>query len=132
MTHAYGLVEFGHLHDGDQLLITAAPSSVGLAAIQIANALGAKSIATTRNSAKGKALRDAGAHQVVNTGSDEWIEHVREITVGKGVDLAFDPVAGPVSTRSLRSFARKELFLSTTHSLPSRHRCRCSLLWTRT
>jgi NADPH:quinone reductase-like Zn-dependent oxidoreductase len=32
---------------------------------------------------------------VVNTGSDKWIEHVREITAGKGVDLAFDPVAGP-------------------------------------
>ena len=92
---AYGLVEFGHLHEGDQVLIMAASSSVGLAAIQIANALGAKSIATTRNPTKEKALRDAGAHQVVNTGSDKWIEHVREITVGKGVDLAFDPVAGP-------------------------------------
>ena len=92
---AYGLVEFGHLHEGDQVLITAAASSVGLAAIQIANALGAKSIATTRNPAKQKALRDAGAHQVVNTGSDKWIEHVREITVGKGVDMAFDPVAAP-------------------------------------
>ncbi|HEY5706457.1 MAG TPA: zinc-dependent alcohol dehydrogenase family protein [Terrimicrobiaceae bacterium] len=91
---AYGLVEFGHLHEGDQLLITAAASSVGLAAIQIANALGAKPIATTRNPAKEKALRDAGAYQVVNTGSGKWIEHVREITVGKGVDLAFDPVAG--------------------------------------
>lgn len=91
---AYGLVEFGHLHEGDQLLVTAAASSVGLAAIQIANALGAKPIATTRNRAKEKALRDVGAHQVVNTGSDKWIEHVREITVGKGVDLAFDPVAG--------------------------------------
>jgi NADPH2:quinone reductase len=92
---AYGLVEFGHLHEGDQLLITAAASSVGLAAIQIANALGAKPIATTRNPTKEKALRDAGAHRVVNTGSDKWIEYVREITVGKGVDLAFDPVAGP-------------------------------------
>jgi NADPH2:quinone reductase len=92
---AYGLVEFGHLHEGDHVLIMAASSSVGLAAIQIANALGAKSIATTRNPAKENALRDAGAHQVVNTGSDKWIEHVREITVGKGVDLAFDPVAGP-------------------------------------
>jgi NADPH:quinone reductase-like Zn-dependent oxidoreductase len=32
---------------------------------------------------------------LINTGSDKWIEHVREITAGKGVDLASDPVAGP-------------------------------------
>jgi len=92
---AYGLVEFGHLSEGDQVLITAAASSVGLAAIQIANAFGAKAIATTRNPAKEKALSEAGAHQVVNTRSDAWIEQVREMTEGKGVDLAFDPVAGP-------------------------------------
>jgi NADPH:quinone reductase len=92
---AYGLVEFGHLHEGDQLLVTAAASSVGLAAIQIASALGAKSIATTRNPSKEKALRDAGADHVVNTGSDKWIGRVQEITAGKGVDIAFDPVAGP-------------------------------------
>jgi NADPH:quinone reductase-like Zn-dependent oxidoreductase len=92
---AYGLVEFGRLHEGDHLLITAAASSVGLAAIQIANALGAKPIATTRNLSKESTLRDAGAHHVVNTASDRWIEHVREITGEKGIDLAFDPVAGP-------------------------------------
>jgi NADPH:quinone reductase-like Zn-dependent oxidoreductase len=57
---AYGLVEFGRLGEGDQLLITAAASSVGLAAIQIANALGAKPIATTRNPAKEQALSSAG------------------------------------------------------------------------
>jgi NADPH2:quinone reductase len=104
---AYGLVEFGHLDKGNQVLITAAASSVGLAAIQIANTLGAKSIATTRSPAKEKALRDAGAHHVVNTGSDKWIEHVREITAGKGVDLAFDPVAGP-SLEQIAQIVREE------------------------
>jgi NADPH2:quinone reductase len=91
---AYGLVEFGRLGEGDQLLITAAASSVGLAAIQIANALGAKPIATTRNPAKEQTLSSAGAYQVVNTRSDTWTEKIGEITQGKGVDLAFDPVAG--------------------------------------
>jgi NADPH2:quinone reductase len=91
---AYGLVEFGRLGEGDQLLITAAASSVGLAAIQIANALGAKPIATTRNPAKEQALSSAGAYQVVNTRSDTWTEKIGEITKGKGIDLAFDPVAG--------------------------------------
>ena len=72
-----GEVRIGHLDEGDQVIITAAASSVGLAAIQIANTLGGKSIATTRSPAKEKALRDAGAHHVVNTGSDKWIEHVQ-------------------------------------------------------
>jgi NADPH:quinone reductase-like Zn-dependent oxidoreductase len=49
---AYGVVEFGGLKEGQHLLITAAASSVGLAAIQIAKAVGAISIATTRNKAK--------------------------------------------------------------------------------
>ena len=87
-------MEFGRLGEGDQLLITAAASSVGLAAIQIANALGAKPIATTRNPAKEQTLSSAGAYQVVNTRSDTWTEKIGEITQGKGVDLAFDPVAG--------------------------------------
>ena len=82
---AYGLVEFGRLGEGDQLLITAAASSVGLAAIQIANALGAKPIATTRNPAKEQTLSSAGAYQVVNTRSDTWTEKIGEITQGKGL-----------------------------------------------
>jgi NADPH2:quinone reductase len=92
---AYGLIEFGKMQQGDHVLITAAASSVGLAAIQLANAVGAVPIATTRNKAKENSLRDAGAKFVVNTKTDGWVEKVREITSGKGVDLAFDPVAGP-------------------------------------
>jgi NADPH:quinone reductase-like Zn-dependent oxidoreductase len=61
----------------------------------LANAVGAIPIATTRNKGKKKSLQDAGAKFVVNTKTDGWVEKVREITSGKGVDLAFDPVAGP-------------------------------------
>ena len=91
----YCLIEFGKMQQGNHVLITAAASSVGLAAIQLANAVGAISIATTRNKAKENPLREAGAKFVVNTKVDGWVEKVREITSGKGVDLAFDPVAGP-------------------------------------
>jgi NADPH:quinone reductase-like Zn-dependent oxidoreductase len=91
---AYGLIEFGKMQQGNYVLITAAASSVGLAAIQLANAVGAIPIATTRNKGKEKSLQDA-AKFVVNTKTDGWLEKVREITSGKGVDLAFDPVAGP-------------------------------------
>jgi len=68
---------------------------VGLAAIQMANAVGAVPIATTRNPNKEAALQDAGAAFVVNTKNNKWPERVREITSGRGVDLAFDPVVGP-------------------------------------
>jgi NADPH:quinone reductase len=92
---AYGVVEFGGLKEGQHLLVTAAASSVGLAAIQTAKAVGAISIATTRNKAKATALSDAGADFVVNTRSEDLIQRVHEITNGKGFALAFDPVAGP-------------------------------------
>ena len=92
---AYGLIAFGKMREGHHVLITAAASSVGLAAIQLANAVGAIPIATTRNKAKEVSLANAGAKFVVNTKTEGWVEKVREITSGRGVDLAFDPVAGP-------------------------------------
>jgi NADPH:quinone reductase len=92
---AYGVVEFGRLKKNHYLLITAAASSVGLAAIQIAKSLGAISIATTRNKAKSDALSDAGADFIINTKSEDLIKRVEEITDGKGFAVAFDPVAGP-------------------------------------
>jgi NADPH:quinone reductase-like Zn-dependent oxidoreductase len=92
---AYGIIEFGGLKKGQHLLVTAAASSVGLAAIQIAKFVGATSIATTRNQGKAAALRDAGADFVINTGSEDLVERVEKITAGKGFALAFDPIAGP-------------------------------------
>jgi len=92
---AFGLIEFGKMDQGTHVLITAAASSVGLAAIQLANAVGAIPIATTRNKAKETALLNSGAKHVVNTSSENWVSKVRDITAGNGVDLVFDPVAGP-------------------------------------
>ncbi len=101
---AYGLIEFGGMHEGDHVLITAAASSVGIAAIQMANAVGAVPIATTRNPSKEQQLQDAGAKFVVNTKSEgDWSQRVRELTDGKGVDLAFDPVVGPELERVAQS-----------------------------
>lgn len=92
---AYGVIEFGGLKKGQYLLVTAAASSVGLAAIQIAKFVGATSIATTRNQAKAAALTEAGADFVINTGSEDLVQRVEQITGGKGFALAFDPIAGP-------------------------------------
>jgi NADPH:quinone reductase-like Zn-dependent oxidoreductase len=92
---AYGaLVHFGKLAQGDFVLITAASSSVGLAAIEIARAEGAISIATTRTSAKKAELLALGADHVIATQEEDLVARVMEITAGKGARIVFDPVAG--------------------------------------
>ncbi|WP_026873962.1 zinc-dependent alcohol dehydrogenase family protein [Inquilinus limosus] len=93
---AYGaLVEVAGLRNGDAVLITAASSSVGLAAIQIANRIGAISIAATRSAAKAAALRDAGAAHVIVTDEEDLAARAKAITGGAGVRTVFDPVGGP-------------------------------------
>jgi NADPH:quinone reductase-like Zn-dependent oxidoreductase len=93
---AYGaMVEYGHLKAGEAVIITAASSSVGIAAIQLANRLGAIAIATTRTAAKREALLAAGAAHVVVTDEQDLVAEVMRITDGKGAQLAVDPIAGP-------------------------------------
>jgi len=93
---AFGaLVEFGRLQKNAHVLITAASSSVGLAAIQIAKSVGAQVIAATRGAEKKSFLMDAGADYVIATNVDDLVESVMALTSGKGVGLVFDPVAGP-------------------------------------
>ena len=93
---AYGaLVTFGNVKHGDYVVITAASSSVGLAAIQIVNEEGGIPIAATRRSIKRDALLALGAAHVVATEEEEIGQKVNEITGGKGARLIFDPVGGP-------------------------------------
>lgn len=92
---AYGaLVQLGGLSAGDAVIITAASSSVGLAAIQIARSLGATPIAATRSAAKREALLTAGAAHVIVTESEDLATEVMRITGKKGARLGFDPVCG--------------------------------------
>ena len=92
---AYGaLVEYGQIKSGDFVLITAASSSVGSAAIQITKAQGATAIATTRGESKKQTLLDNGADYVVVTDDEDLPTRVMEITNGQGANLIFDPVAG--------------------------------------
>ncbi|MCH7684495.1 MAG: zinc-dependent alcohol dehydrogenase family protein [Gemmatimonadetes bacterium] len=94
---AFGaLIDIGQLKEGDAVVITAASSSVGLAAIQITKAAGALAIATTRGAEKKQFLLDAGADHVIVTNEDDLAETVMAITVGKGANLVFDAVGGPL------------------------------------
>ena len=92
---AYGaLIHYGKLTKGDFVLITAASSSVGIAAIEIAKAEGAISIATTRTAKKKAVLLEAGADHVIVTDEEDLVVRVNEITGGKGARIVFDPIAG--------------------------------------
>lgn len=93
---AYGaLVDIAGLGRDDVVIIPAASSSVGLAAIQIARMVGATAVATTRSGKKADALREAGAHHVIATERDDLVAEVNRITGGAGARVIFDPVAGP-------------------------------------
>jgi NADPH:quinone reductase-like Zn-dependent oxidoreductase len=92
---AYGaLVPFGKVAAGDFVVITAASSSVGLAAIQIVKAQAGISIATTRTSAKKDRLIALGADHVIVTEEEDLVARVQSITGGKGARVVFDPVGG--------------------------------------
>ncbi len=92
---AYGaLVMYGKLGPGDFVLITAASSSVGLAAIEMVRVQGAVSIATTRTAVKKAELLAAGANHVIVTEEEDLVARVMEITGGKGARVVFDPVGG--------------------------------------
>src|SRR6516164_866903 len=104
---AYGaLIDIAGLTKGDSIVIPAASSSVGLAAIQIANKVGAVPIALTRGSSKRQALVDAGAAHVIATDEQDLVKEVLAITGGKGARMVFDPVGGPTFAMLLQATAR--------------------------
>jgi NADPH:quinone reductase-like Zn-dependent oxidoreductase len=93
---AYGALIFdARVKAGDFVIIPAASSSVGLAAIQIANHAGATPIALTRTSEKKTRLHEAGAAPVIATREQDMVAEVMRITNGNGARVAFDPVGGP-------------------------------------
>jgi NADPH:quinone reductase-like Zn-dependent oxidoreductase len=109
-----GLLLDGGLRERQTVVITAASSSVGIAAIQVANAIGAVPVAVTTSQAKAAALRNAGArHVFVMTAdrpdikaSSDYLDFIRDLTGGKGSDLVFDAVAGPGINELIKGSAR--------------------------
>ena len=94
-----GLIEVGGVKADDIVLITAASSSVGLAAIQIAKMTGARAIAVTRGEDKRQFLLDAGADHIIVTEEQDLVDAVMEVSNGHGIDLVFDPIGGPMLQR---------------------------------
>lgn len=94
---AYGaLIDIAQLKQGQNILITAASSSVGVAAIHLAKRLGAVVIASTRGSSKKQFLLNQGADHVIQTDAEDLVAETLAITEGHGVELIFDPIGGPL------------------------------------
>ena len=93
---AYGaLIDIAKVDRGDVVVITAASSSVGLAAIQIARMVGATPIAVTRTEAKRQALLEAGAAHVIASAEEDLGRRLTDIAGPNGVRVVFDPIGGP-------------------------------------
>lgn len=104
---AYGaMIDVCRLTKGDAVVITAASSSVGIAAIQIANSIGAIPIAATRSKAKKQGLIDLGAVHVIVTEEQNLSNEVMGITNGLGAKMVFDPVGGPSVVNLVGSLAK--------------------------
>lgn len=100
-----GLVFRANLQPGETLLVHAAAGGVGLAAVQIGKALGARVIATAGGPDKVKIALEAGADFGIDYDAEDFVERVKEITKGKGADVIYDPVGGDVFDKSMKCIA---------------------------
>ncbi len=95
------LITCGGLRAGETVLINGATGSTGLAAVHIAKLVGATVIATGRSQAKLEQVAAQGADHVLTT-EDGLRDRVKALTGGRGVDVVYDGVGGPLSIESLR------------------------------
>ena len=100
-----GLVHRAALRRGETLLVHGAAGGVGLAAVQLAKALGARVVATAGSPEKLEVARVSGADVLVNYRTEDWVERVKKETDGRGADVICDPVGGDVFDGSTRCIA---------------------------
>jgi len=99
------LFEFGHLSAGETVLIQAGAGGVGIAAIQLAKRAGATVLATASSEQRLQPLYELGMDHGVDYSQSGWVDRVRELTGGKGVDLVVDSVGGKVLQGSVQCLA---------------------------
>jgi NADPH2:quinone reductase len=95
----------GHLKTGETLLVHGGSSGIGVAAIQIAKALGGTVYVTAGTNEKCRFCEDLGATKAINYNSENFTEVVRQVTSGKGVDVILDMVGGDYVQNNIRSLA---------------------------
>lgn len=104
-TSHHGLVEKARLQPGETLLVHGAAGGVGLTAVEVGRALGARVIATAGGADKLAVALAHGAEHGIDYKTEDIRVRVKELTEGRGVDVVYDPVGGPVFDASLRCTA---------------------------
>lgn len=108
-TAHFALVERGQFRPGEVVLVNGAGGGVGLAAVQLAKALGATVLAGVRNEGHARLARENGADHIIDLGvdklHDELRRQVHQATGGRGADVVLDPLGGDAFDASLRAMA---------------------------
>jgi NADPH:quinone reductase len=104
-TSLHGLKDCGQLKAGETLLVLGAAGGVGVAAIEIGKAMGARVIAAASSDDKLELCKRLGADDLINYASENLRERINVLTGGKGVDVVYDPVGGPYTEPAMRSLA---------------------------
>jgi NADPH2:quinone reductase len=110
-TSYYALHQCAHLQPGETVLVLGAAGGVGIAAVEIAKAMGARVIAAASSDEKLEFAVSAGADATINYSDASLRDACKEITAGQGVDIVYDPVGGEVSEQALKATARHGRYL---------------------
>lgn len=110
-TSLHALKDRARLKQGETLCVLGASGGVGLAAIEIGKALGAKVIACASSEEKLAVCKEHGADELINYSDCDLKTAIKEATGGKGADVIYDPVGGDYSEAALRSIAWRGRFL---------------------
>ena len=101
-TSYYALKQRANLQAGETLLVLGAAGGVGLAAVELGKAMGARVIAAASSPEKLRIAQQAGADDLIDYSDGELKEKVKTLTEGKGVDVIYDPVGGPMFDQCMR------------------------------
>jgi NADPH2:quinone reductase len=110
-TCIHALRDRAGLQPGQTVLVLGAAGGIGIAAIELAKALGARVIAAASSAEKLATCRAKGADEVINYREQNLREEIKRITAGKGVDVVLDPVGGDYAEQALRSMAWRGRYL---------------------
>lgn len=110
-TSYYALKDRAHIQPDESLVVLGAAGGVGLAAVELGKAMGARVIAAASTDEKLAVCREHGADDVINYSTDGLKDKMKELTGGKGADVVYDPVGGEYSEAAIRATAWEGRFL---------------------
>ena len=110
-TSIHALRTIGKLQVGETLLVLGAAGGVGLAAIEIARAMGANVIAGASSDQRLELCRAHGAQTTINYSTEDLRARIDELTARRGVDMVYDPVGGSLAETALRATAWRGRYL---------------------